>query len=581
MLNIKHLFCNIQPVLKESYETQNGPSVVDKRYILSAVFSGTVLSNSVKSFTVTKAMMYLLSMKLEKFRDRLYYFGAIVPNCHLARSSLEVKTLGHGEILMNTVPSIELEKFEDSLYYFGVIFKTNYYRAMQFCKYHDMELLSIESKEENDFLLKHVQSLRRPMVFKNWGPNQPDNKNKTENCLEVKYHNQIKDLIWNDRACNEEVHWVCETTVPKSISSIVADNFGWGEYYFWTSGTTMPDDHWVWLSTGRPIIFANWFPNQPDDAGKNEKCLEVRYSNHNKALMWNDHVCTEAKHVICETTVPKSISSMVAAYPDSCVLDLHEIQRQNRITTQILQNYIEKKLFGQNRSTRPPSIWDILPMRTRRKPPKANNIQEAINSPNDNETLVSGESETVSAYRDFQDIEEQGEFHLPFSLDTLSLEQKTSNKNCPNCIDDSLPTPNRWTMPLLKLGEKRYYLGIFFKANYYRATQYCRFHGMHLASITSQEENDKLEKYIKDFGFGNDHFWTSGTDLAVEGNFFWMSTGRPITFTNWNAGEPNNFEYENGEQENCLELWNRDGKGLKWNDSPCSFETYFVCEVQS
>lgn len=81
-------------------------------------------------------------------------------------------------------------------------------------------------------------------------------------------------------------------------------------------------------------------------------------------------------------------------------------------------------------------------------------------------------------------------------------------------------------------------------------------------------------------GFGNEHFWTSGTDLADEGNFFWMATGRPITFTNWNAGEPNNFRYENGEEENCMELWNRDGKGLKWNDSPCSFETYFVCEVQ-
>lgn len=82
-------------------------------------------------------------------------------------------------------------------------------------------------------------------------------------------------------------------------------------------------------------------------------------------------------------------------------------------------------------------------------------------------------------------------------------------------------------------------------------------------------------------GLGHEHFWTSGTDLAEEGNFFWMANGRPITFTNWNAGEPNNFRYENGEEENCLELWNRDGKGLKWNDSPCSFETYFVCEVQA
>ncbi|XP_073840488.1 brevican core protein triforce isoform X2 [Musca autumnalis] len=152
------------------------------------------------------------------------------------------------------------------------------------------------------------------------------------------------------------------------------------------------------------------------------------------------------------------------------------------------------------------------------------------------------------------------------------------DSDCPHCVDDT-QYMNKWTMPLLKLGEKRYYLGIFFKANWFKATQYCRYHGMHLASISSQEENDRLEKHIKDFGLDGEHFWISGTDLADEGSFFWMATGRPITFTNWNAGEPNNYRYENGEEENCMELWNRDGKGLKWNDSPCSFETYFICEV--
>ncbi|KAG6444675.1 hypothetical protein O3G_MSEX003506 [Manduca sexta] len=151
---------------------------------------------------------------------------------------------------------------------------------------------------------------------------------------------------------------------------------------------------------------------------------------------------------------------------------------------------------------------------------------------------------------------------------------------CTSCNDDELGI-TRWTMPLLKTGEKRYYLGIFFKANWFKAQQYCRFHGMHLASIASQQENDKLEQYVKDSGYGREHFWTSGTDLAEEGNFFWMANGRPLTFVNWNAGEPNNFRYENGEEENCLELWNRDDKGLKWNDSPCSFETYFICEVRS
>lgn len=39
--------------------------------------------------------------------------------------------------------------------------------------------------------------------------------------------------------------------------------------------------------------------------------------------------------------------------------------------------------------------------------------------------------------------------------------------DCPNCVDEhsSSLAASRWTMPLLKLGEKRYYLGIFFKVS--------------------------------------------------------------------------------------------------------------------
>jgi len=151
--------------------------------------------------------------------------------------------------------------------------------------------------------------------------------------------------------------------------------------------------------------------------------------------------------------------------------------------------------------------------------------------------------------------------------------------NCAECVNEVGSTASRFSMPLTQLGAKKYYLGIFFKANWYKAEQYCRFHGMHLASINKENEQEDLEEHIESFGMGHEHFWTSGTDQAEEGKFFWMSTGKPVTYENWNAGEPNNFRYENGEEEHCLELWNRDGKGLRWNDTPCSFETFFVCEV--
>ena len=114
----------------------------------------------------------------------------------------------------------------------------------------------------------------------------------------------------------------------------------------------------------------------------------------------------------------------------------------------------------------------------------------------------------------------------------------------------------------------------WFKANWYKAEQYCRFHGMHLASINSADEQRDLQEHIQAYGtyfdilfkylwgivdlndhkidftnlnllsflgMGHEHFWTSGTDQGEEGKFFWMSNGKPVTFENWNAGEPNNF----------------------------------------
>jgi len=145
--------------------------------------------------------------------------------------------------------------------------------------------------------------------------------------------------------------------------------------------------------------------------------------------------------------------------------------------------------------------------------------------------------------------------------------------------DQYKKTNLKFSMPLTKLGPKSYYIGIFFKANWARSAQYCRYHGMHLASIDSAQDQKQLEDHIESIGLGHEHFWTSGTDQGEEGKFVWLSTGRPLGWENWNAGEPNNYEYEGGEREHCLELWNRDGKGLKWNDSPCSFETYFICEA--
>jgi len=57
-------------------------------------------------------------------------------------------------------------------------------------------------------------------------------------------------------------------------------------------------------------------------------------------------------------------------------------------------------------------------------------------------------------------------FNLNICIDINSLSIFFAD-DCPNCVDEhsSSLAASRWTMPLLKLGEKRYYLGIFFKVS--------------------------------------------------------------------------------------------------------------------
>ncbi|KAG5900637.1 hypothetical protein JTB14_005914 [Gonioctena quinquepunctata] len=128
----------------------------------------------------------------------------------------------------------------------------------------------------------------------------------------------------------------------------------------------------------------------------------------------------------------------------------------------------------------------------------------------------------------------------------------------------------------LTFAGKTYYFDTVFKANFYRATQYCRQQGMHLLSISNQHENDRIGKFITDNGLTSGHFWTSASNLADPPHeWVWLSTGNHMIYTNWYPGEPNG---NTNTTENCVEVryWGSDG--FTWNDLRCSAELLFICE---
>jgi hypothetical protein len=89
-----------------------------------------------------------------------------------------------------------------------------------------------------------------------------------------------------------------------------------------------------------------------------------------------------------------------------------------------------------------------------------------------------------------------------------------------------------------------------------------------LASITSAVENAFVAANITATS------WLGGTDAASEGTWLW-SNGDAFSYTNWNAGEPNN----SGGIENCNTIYGA-ATGLLglWNDADCTTMYPYVCE---
>ncbi len=67
--------------------------------------------------------------------------------------------------------------------------------------------------------------------------------------------------------------------------------------------------------------------------------------------------------------------------------------------------------------------------------------------------------------------------------------------------------------------------------------------------------------------------WTGGNDLASEGEWHWVGSLLPMTYTNWYRYQPDNGH----NREHCMELERR--YRYRWNDQPCHLLNHFICEI--
>jgi len=88
--------------------------------------------------------------------------------------------------------------------------------------------------------------------------------------------------------------------------------------------------------------------------------------------------------------------------------------------------------------------------------------------------------------------------------------------------------------------------------------------GGNLVTINNAAEETWLQAT-----FGKQLYWIGFNDAAVEGVFGWLS-GEPVTYTNWNPGEPNNVGNED------WVVMNRNPGG--WNDRPATGVSVGIAE---
>ncbi|CAG9837404.1 unnamed protein product [Diabrotica balteata] len=123
---------------------------------------------------------------------------------------------------------------------------------------------------------------------------------------------------------------------------------------------------------------------------------------------------------------------------------------------------------------------------------------------------------------------------------------------------------------------KEYFIEENVKANFWTAVQYCYHNNMQLVSLGTQEENDALYNQVDQFLAGQAEFWSSGSRIANDDDWIWLTTGWPIKVFNWGDGEPNN----KGKKERCISLYYRHYQNGWWNDENCDNELGVICETK-
>ncbi|XP_016976052.2 accessory gland protein Acp29AB-like [Drosophila rhopaloa] len=117
-----------------------------------------------------------------------------------------------------------------------------------------------------------------------------------------------------------------------------------------------------------------------------------------------------------------------------------------------------------------------------------------------------------------------------------------------------------------RIGSRLIYIENKIEKSWDGAEETCREMGGHLATIQNDSDFSAINNELD----LNRLYWLGITDVAKEGEFVSVATGKPATFFKWAFGQPNNLV----DKDNCVDTY----QGEMY-DSECSRSLYFICEA--
>ncbi|XP_013089461.2 uncharacterized protein LOC106073445 [Biomphalaria glabrata] len=127
---------------------------------------------------------------------------------------------------------------------------------------------------------------------------------------------------------------------------------------------------------------------------------------------------------------------------------------------------------------------------------------------------------------------------------------------------------------------KTYYLSRVHFSTEDEAIAACSVFRGYLAELNNADEHLALTRHLQEtlgssLGGAIDAVVVGGSDEMRENQWVFQYSGRPVTYSDWAPGEPND-----GNLYNCLALWRM--SNFKYTDFPCTNANYralFVCET--